>query len=158
MPMDLSERHFYNILITGDISMMREDLKVFVEEDPEIKICGEARNGLELLVQLYRLNRARKALPDLVLLDIVMPYLGGLEAARQIKLLYPSIKILLLSIHSNKEYLEYVAAGGADGYLSKSGMDTELLAAIKTIRSGAFYGKPPNGAGCDAGTCREAAN
>jgi len=145
-------------MIADDNSLLREELKVFIEEDPAMKICGEARNGLELLVKLYQLNRARKALPDLVLLDIVMPYLGGIEAARQIKLLYPSVKILLLSIHSNKEYLEYAAAGGADGYLSKSGMDTELLVAIETIRSKAIYGKPPHGGGSDAETYRDAAN
>jgi DNA-binding NarL/FixJ family response regulator len=145
-------------MLTDDDSVLRKELKLFIGENPEIRICGEERNGLELMVYLYRLSRARQALPDLVILDISMPYLGGIETARQIKMLYPSVKILLLSIHSNKEYFEYAAAGGADGYLSKSGMDKELLAAIKTIRAGAFYRKNSKGAGSDTEKCRESAN
>ena len=71
-----------------------------------------------------------------------MPYLGGLETARQIKMVYPSVKVLFLSIYDNKEYLEYAIAGGAEGYLLKGEMDVEIISAIKTVLKGDFYLSP----------------
>jgi DNA-binding NarL/FixJ family response regulator len=132
----------FNIVLTDDNPLLRKELKNFISSDPELNITGEAGNGLELLGYLYKLNNMQQNLPDLVILDISMPYLGGIETARQIKLVYPTVKILFLSIYDNREYLEYAVAGGAEGYLLKNEMDSEIFAAIKTVRSGYFYLSP----------------
>jgi DNA-binding NarL/FixJ family response regulator len=134
--------HHFNIMLTDDNPLLREELKHYIEEDPELRICGEVANGLELLGNLYKLNAQQNALPDLVILDISMPYLGGIETARQIKLVYPTVKVLFLSIYDNKEYLQYAIAGGAEGYLLKGEMDSEIFSAINTIRNGEFYLSP----------------
>ena len=97
---------------------------------------------MELLGHLYKLNAQQQTLPQLAILDISMPYLGGIETARQIKLVYPTVKVLFLSIYDNKEYLEYAIAGGAEGYLLKGEMDSEIFIAIKMVRDGSFYLSP----------------
>jgi DNA-binding NarL/FixJ family response regulator len=142
MTLKMSAQKAYSIVLTDDNPLLREELKQYIEEDPELMICGEAGNGLELLGYLYNLNAQQQALPHLVILDISMPYLGGLETARQIKLVYPTVKVLFLSIYDNKEYLEYAIAGGAEGYLLKGEMDAEIYSAIKTVRNGDFYLSP----------------
>ena len=142
MTLKMSAQKAYSIVLTDDNPLLREELKHYIEEDPELMICGEAGNGLELLSYLYKLNAQQQALPHLVILDISMPYLGGIETARQIKQVYPSVKVLFLSIYDNKEYLEYAIAGGAEGYLLKGEMDSEIFSAIKTVRNGDFYLSP----------------
>ena len=136
------EQKQFNIVLTDDNPLLREELKKFISSDPELNIVGEAGNGLELLGYLYKINVAQQELPQLVILDISMPYLGGIETARQIKLVYPTVKILFLSIYDNKEYLQYAIAGGAEGYLLKGEMDSEIFSAINAIRSGEFYLSP----------------
>jgi two-component system, NarL family, response regulator NreC len=137
-----SEQNQFNIVLTDDNPLLRDELKHFISADPELNIIGEAGNGLELLGYLYKLNAEQQTLPHLVILDISMPYLGGIETARQIKMVYPSVKVLFLSIYDNKEYLQYAIAGGAEGYLLKGEMDTEIFSAIKSIRNGEFYLSP----------------
>jgi len=137
-----SDQEHYKIMLTDDNPLLRDELQHYIEADPELRICGQAGNGLELLGNLYKLKSQNQALPDLVVLDISMPYLGGIETARQIKMIYPSVKILFLSIYDNKEYLEYAIAGGAEGYLLKGEMDSEIFSAIKTVRGGEFYLSP----------------
>ena len=132
----------YSIILTDDNPVLRDELKQYIETDPELKITGEAANGLELLGHLYKLNAQQQTLPQLAILDISMPYLGGIETARQIKLVYPTVKVLFLSIYDNKEYLEYAIAGGAEGYLLKGEMDSEIFTAIKMVRDGSFYLSP----------------
>ena len=88
----------YSIILTDDNPVLRDELKQYIETDPELKITGEAANGLELLGHLYKLNAQQQTLPQLAILDISMPYLGGIETARQIKLVYPTVKVLFLSI------------------------------------------------------------
>jgi DNA-binding NarL/FixJ family response regulator len=132
----------YSIVLTDDNPVLRNELKQYIETDPELEITGEAGNGLELLGYLYKINAHQHTLPQLVILDISMPYLGGIETARQIKLVYPTVKVLFLSIYDNKEYLEYAIAGGAEGYLLKGEMDSEIFTAIKMVRDGSFYLSP----------------
>ena len=137
-----NEQNQFNIVLTDDNPLLRDELKHFITADPELHIIGEAGNGLELLGYLYKLNAEQQTLPHLVILDISMPYLGGIETARQIKMVYPSVKVLFLSIYDNKEYLQYAIAGGAEGYLLKGEMDSEIFSAIKAIRNGEFYLSP----------------
>ena len=132
----------YSIVLTDDNPELRQELKNYIESAPDLKIIGEAGNGLELLGYLYKRSSQPQTLPHLVILDISMPYLGGIETARQIKLVYPTVKILFLSIYDNKEYLQYAIAGGAEGYLLKSEMDSEIFSAINTVRNGEFYLSP----------------
>jgi DNA-binding NarL/FixJ family response regulator len=132
----------FTIVLTDDNPVLRDELKHFISSDPDLQVIADAGNGLELLGSLYKMNSSQQALPDLVILDISMPYLGGIETARQIKMVYPSVKVLFLSIYDNKEYLEYAIAGGAEGYLLKGEMDSEIFSAIKTVRKGEFYLSP----------------
>ena len=77
--------------------------------------------------------------PDMVLVDISMPNLRGIEAAREIKALYPHTKVLILTMHKSKQYLYHAISAGAHGYLLKEDSDIELIAAIETIRNGGVY-------------------
>jgi|GEM_PF-1284815 len=142
MSKKVNEQNIYRIVLTDDNPLLRDELKHYIETEPEFKITGEAANGLELLGYLYKLNDQQHTLPQLVILDISMPYLGGIETARQIKLVYPTVKVMFLSIYDNKEYLDYAIAGGAEGYLLKGEMDSEIFNAIKTVRDGSFYLSP----------------
>jgi DNA-binding NarL/FixJ family response regulator len=142
MSKKVHDQNIYRIVLTDDNPLLREELKHFIETDPELKITGEAANGLELLGYLYKVKARQQTLPQLVILDISMPYLGGIETARQVKLVYPTVKVLFLSIYDNREYLEYAIAGGAEGYLLKSEMDSEIFNAIKMVREGSFYLSP----------------
>lgn len=96
----------------------------------------EAGNGLQLLELL------KKAKPDMVILDIAMPQLRGLEATREIKAVYPEVKILILTMHRNREYLLQALSAKADGYLLKEDTYSQLIAAIETIRSGKIFLSP----------------
>jgi two-component system, NarL family, response regulator NreC len=84
----------------------------------------------------------KKITPDLVILDISMPRLKGLAAARQIKQLYPAVKLLILSMHRNKEYLYQALADGVDGYLLKEDADSGLFSAIEAVRQGKVFVSP----------------
>jgi DNA-binding NarL/FixJ family response regulator len=99
-------------------------------------VVGEVDCGLELLKLLQKL------VPDLIILDISMPNLRGIEAIHEIRIVHPDVKILILTMHKDKEYLHQAISAGADGYLLKEDADTELSSAIKTIRHGRFYISP----------------
>jgi DNA-binding NarL/FixJ family response regulator len=111
-------------------------MKKLLEEMPGVEVIGEASDGLELLNLLKKLD------PDIVLVDISMPNIRGLEAAREIKSLYPHTKVLILTMHKSKEYLYHAISSGAHGYLLKEDSDIELLSAIETIRNGGVYVPP----------------
>ncbi len=132
----------YSIILVDDNHLLRDELKILIEGKPDLKVIGEAGSGIEVLALLYKLSSQNKAMPQLVILDISMPYLGGIETARQIKQMYPTVKVLFLSIHNNQEYLDYAVAGGAEGYLLKDEMDSEILSAIAIIRQGGNYVSP----------------
>jgi len=104
-----------------------------IEEMPDVEVIGEASDGLELLALLKELS------PDLAILDISMPNLRGIEAAREIKALHPETKVLILTMHKSKEYLYHSISAGAKGYLLKENSDAELFLAIQTIRNGGIY-------------------
>ncbi|MCL4512761.1 MAG: response regulator transcription factor [Candidatus Eremiobacteraeota bacterium] len=125
-----------SILIADDHRILREGLKSLMETDPEIQVVGEASNGQEAV------DMTRELHPNLVLLDIGMPVMNGLEATKAIKQLFPEIKILILTQHDSQEYFFKVLEYGASGYILKDTASTELLLAIKTVSEGKSYLSP----------------
>ncbi len=123
----------YRIVLADDHIILRQGVKKIIEEYGDLKVVGEAGDGLELLDLLKR------STPDMVILDISMPNLRGIEAAREIKNVYPSIKILILTMHKKTEYVYYALSAGVEGYLLKEDTESELFSAIETIRSGKSY-------------------
>ncbi|MBW2593473.1 MAG: response regulator transcription factor [Deltaproteobacteria bacterium] len=99
-------------------------------------MIGEARDGLELL------SLVKKLLPDMVILDISMPKIRGIEATREIKIIDAKIKVLILTMHKSREYLFHAISAGAEGYLLKEDADSELFSAIDNIRRGKAYISP----------------
>jgi DNA-binding NarL/FixJ family response regulator len=126
----------YRIIIADDHALLRRGLRKVLAEAPELEIVAEVGDGLELLKLL------RKVSADMILLDISMPNLRGLEAIREIKAIRSQIKILVLTMHKEKEYLYQAVTAGAEGYVLKEDTDSELVAAIDTIRRGRFYLSP----------------
>jgi DNA-binding NarL/FixJ family response regulator len=119
-----------SIVLADDHVMFRQGVKRIIEETHGLEVVGEANDGLELLSLL------KAHLPDLVLLDISMPHLRGLEAIREIKKLYPRVKVIFLTMHRSREFLQQALEAGADGFLLKEDADFELLRAIQTVRGG----------------------
>jgi DNA-binding NarL/FixJ family response regulator len=108
-------------------------MKLIIERMPDVEVVGEAGDGLELLHLLKDLA------PDMAIIDIAMPNLRGIEAAREIKMINPLTKVLILTMHKSKEYLYHSISAGADGYLLKEDSDVELFFAIDKIRNGETY-------------------
>jgi len=123
----------YRVVLADDHLLFREGMKRLIQEMPDVEIIGEASDGLELLDLL------KESSPDLAIVDISMPNLRGIEAAREIKVLYPGTEVLILTMHKSKEYLYHSISAGAKGYLLKEDSDAELFSAIKTIRNGGIY-------------------
>ncbi len=124
----------YRIILADDHAMFRRGVRKIIEEIAGLEVIGEAADGLELLDLLKRTT------PDLIILDISMPNIRGIEASAEIKKIHPQIKILVLTMH--KEFLQQGLSAGADGYLLKDDTDTELVAAIAKIRQGNTYLSP----------------
>lgn len=123
----------YRVVVADDHRLFRQGMKKLMEAMPDVEVIGEASDGLELL------NLIKELHPDMVLADISMPNLRGIEAARAIKELYPHTKVLILTMHKSKQYLYHAISAGAHGYLLKEDSDIELYAAIETIRNGGIY-------------------
>jgi DNA-binding NarL/FixJ family response regulator len=129
----------YRIVLADDHVGLRHWLKKTLSTKPDLEVLGEAADGRELLDFLG----SSTLTPHMVILDISMPNMQGIEAARRIKTAYPDIKVLFLTVHREKEYLYHAVAAGADGYLLKDDMDEQLFPAIEAIRRGKAYVSPP---------------
>jgi len=125
-----------SIIIADDHALIRQGLKKIIEENKALEVVGEAGDGLELLGLL------EKSTPDLILLDISMPHLRGIEVVNESKRLCPNVKILMVTMHKTEQYFLCAMSAGADGYLLKEDSDTELLAAIDTVMDGELYISP----------------
>ena len=123
----------YEILLVDDHPLVRQGIKTIIAGKPGLAVMGELQDGLELL------NCLNHRLPHLVILDISMPYLGGIEATRLIKSSHPEIKVLILTLHNRREYVDQARLAGAEGYLLKDGVEKELLPAIEALRLGGTY-------------------
>ncbi len=126
----------FSILLADDHVMFRRGVRRIIQSIDDVEVVGEASDGFELLELL------KKTSPQLVILDISMPNLRGLEATREIKIIDPAVKVLILTMHKDKEYLYHAFSAGAEGYLLKEDADSELLSAIDTLRRGGTYISP----------------
>jgi DNA-binding NarL/FixJ family response regulator len=132
----------YKILLADDHVMFRRGVLRIIQGLDDVEVVGEASDGLELLRLLKDLD------PNLVIMDISMPNLRGLEATREIKSVDPRVKVLILTMHKDRDYLYHALTAGAEGYLLKEDADGELISAIQTLRKGGtFISSPaqPNG-------------
>lgn len=121
------------VFLADDHAVLRAGLKALLNAQTDMEVVGESSNGEETV------NQSVKVSPDLIVMDIMMPRLGGQEATRQIKRLKPEIKILVLTMHEDEEYLRQMLRAGADGYLPKKAADTELLEAIRATCRGEHF-------------------
>jgi DNA-binding NarL/FixJ family response regulator len=121
------------VFLADDHSVVRGSMRVMLEVQPEIKVVGEAGNGRETVRMVSEIH------PDVVLMDIAMPELNGIEATRMICESCPSAKVVVLSMHSNTEYIFRALQAGAHGYLLKDSPVTEVKAAIRTVHAGQRY-------------------
>ncbi len=119
-----------SILIVEDQTILREGLRSLLSFQPDLEIIGEAGDGLE------GIRSVDKLLPNLVLMDLSMPRMSGMEAIKEIKKKWPEIKILALTVNDSEEYIIAALKAGADGYILKDSTNTELLQAIRNILSG----------------------
>lgn len=121
------------IVLAEDHLIVREGLRNLLQLHNDFAVIGEANNGMEVV------ELAQTLQPDIVVIDIAMPILNGIEATRQIKRLAPQCKILILSAHSDDEYVERLLEMGANGYLVKQNSGQVLVRAIRDIMDGNFY-------------------
>jgi DNA-binding NarL/FixJ family response regulator len=126
----------YRVIMADDHVMFRRGLRRILEKDPDIQIAGETGDGLELL------GLMKKAAVELVILDISMPGLRGIEAIHEIRKGFPGVKILVLTMHKEREFLHQALNAGAQGYLLKEDTDSDLFSAIEKIRRGSVYISP----------------
>jgi len=126
----------YRIVLADDHVIVRQGLRRIIEQAAGLEVVGEADDGLELLALLQRIT------PDLVVLDIAMPHLRGIEAIHEIKAVQPELKVLMLTMHREMELLTAAMSAGADGYLLKEDADAQLFVALKKIRRGGTYVSP----------------
>ncbi len=126
----------YRIVLAEDHILVREGIRKIIEDFADLQVVGEVSDGQQLLDFLKR------SPVDMVVLDITMPELSGIEATRVIKRDYPGVKVLILTMHKKREYLNDALTAGVDGYLLKEDAAKELLSAIKKIRQGDIYVSP----------------
>lgn len=124
------------IVLADDHALIRRGLKKIIDGQSSLQVIADVGDGLELLKLL------EEKCPDLILLDISMPNLRGLEAIPQVRKLCPQVKILMLTMHSSKDFLVSAIRAGADGYALKEDSDTELLSAIQKCMNGLRYIAP----------------
>jgi DNA-binding NarL/FixJ family response regulator len=126
----------WDIVLADDHVLIRKGIRKIIDEHESIRVIGEVGDGIELISLL------EKNCPDLIVLDISMPNLRGIEVIGEAKKLCPKVKVLMMTMHKNEQYFFCSMAAGADGYLLKEDSDEELFTAIHTIRNGELYISP----------------
>ena len=124
------------LLLVDDHPIVLDGIKAHLVAQEEFEVVGDAANGQEALRQAKLLQ------PDIILMDITMPHMNGLEAMSRLRRQVPNAKILILTMHDNREYIAQIIRGGARGYLLKECSPAELVRAIKTIHSGGVFFSP----------------
>jgi DNA-binding NarL/FixJ family response regulator len=124
------------VLLAEDHTIVRKGLRSLLDREVGIKTVGEAEDGREAV------REAEKLQPDVVVMDIAMPGLNGLEATRQIKKRFPEIKIIILTVHANEEYVLQTLRAGASGYLVKKAAPADLIEAIQAVYKGDSFLSP----------------
>jgi two-component system response regulator NreC len=123
-------------MLVDDHQVIRTGLKTFLETQPEFTVVAEAGNGREAI------ERALAVRPDIILMDITMPEMNGMQATRELKKVWPECVVLSLTVHEDKFYFMEMLAAGAAGYLTKQAASDELVEAINTVARGHIYLQP----------------
>jgi two-component system, NarL family, response regulator NreC len=142
------------ILIVDDHAVVRKGLRLVLEGEDDLEPVGEAGNGRDAIFQ------ARALKPDVILLDVVMPERSGLDVLPQLMHEHPDVKVLVLSMQDDPQYVRQAFASGASGYVLKEAADTEVVNAIREVAAGGRYVHPELGArliAADAEAARRAA-
>jgi len=126
-----------NILLVDDHTVVRQGLRTLLEADPELRVIGEANDGHAALEQIERLA------PDVLVLDLMMPGMNGMEVTRQVQNRFPQTRIVILSMHANEAYVLEALRAGALGYVLKESQASELLHAIHEASNGQHYLSAP---------------
>jgi DNA-binding NarL/FixJ family response regulator len=121
------------IFIADDHTVVRDGLRLLIETQSDMKVVSEASNGREAARQVLRTS------PDVVIMDLAMPELNGVEATRQIRENCPATKVIILSMHSSSEHIFQALKAGAHGYLLKESAGMEVISAIRVVHSGKRY-------------------
>jgi two-component system response regulator NreC len=124
------------VLLAEDHTIVRKGIRSLLDDEPDIEVVGEAADGREAVEKVEKLR------PDVVLMDITMPQLNGLEATRHIKKQFPEIKVLGLTMYTNEEYIFQLLQAGASGYLVKQSAPAELISAIQAVYRGDSFLSP----------------
>ncbi len=124
------------VLLAEDHTIVRKGLRALLDKEIGIEVIGEAEDGREAI------RKAEELQPDVVVMDIAMPGLNGLEATRRIKKSFPEMKILMLTMHVNEEYVLQTLRYGASGYLVKKAAPSDLISAIQAIYRGESFLSP----------------
>jgi DNA-binding NarL/FixJ family response regulator len=124
------------LFLVDDHKMIREGLKTFLSDNPDFEIIAEAENGQDCLDQLKNIS------PDVILTDLNMPVMDGLELTKSVKSEYPEIKIIALTMMGESQHIKQMLAEGAMGYLLKDCSEEELVLAIKNVHDGGTYYSP----------------
>ncbi len=124
------------VLLVDDHTIVRKGIRSLLDAEANIEVVGEADNGREAV------EKTEKLLPDLIVMDHTMPILNGLEATRQIRQRNPEIQVLILTMHTNEEYVFQFLQAGAAGYLIKESAPNELVAAIHAVHRGESFLSP----------------
>jgi DNA-binding NarL/FixJ family response regulator len=122
-----------SIFLADDHAVVRDGLRLLLETQPDFKVVGEAESGVQAI------SRLSKQCADVLIIDIAMPELNGIEAARQISLNCPDTRVIILSMHSNPEYISRALQAGAHGYVLKSSVGAEVIKAIRAVLAGHRY-------------------
>lgn len=128
-----SECNDIKLLLVDDHAVVRDGIRSRLEQGSDFVVVGEAVNGREALI------KAEELMPDVVLMDISMPVMNGMDAAKQLREKYPEMKVIILTMHEHKEYIQGVIRCGAQGYILKDVSAQEMINAIKTVCKGETY-------------------
>ncbi|WP_245747456.1 response regulator [Anaerobacillus alkalidiazotrophicus] len=121
------------IMLVDDHGVLLSGIQLLLSKINEWEIIGTVSSGEEAVEKVFVWN------PDLILMDISMPGIGGIEATKQIKLSHPKVKILMLTMYSEEDYFKKALKAGASGYVLKKAVDTELISAVRTVLQGETY-------------------
>ena len=121
------------ILLADDHTILRSGLKLILDQEMDIEVVGEVEDGRECIKMVEELS------PDVILMDIGMPNLNGIEASHQIKKRFPDVEVLVLTIHDTEEYIYQAFCAGASGYLLKKSAHNDLISAIRSVHKGNYY-------------------